>query len=172
MASRRTFTEQNRAQLARLHAEGKSLRQIAELMNFAPATISTHAKAMLLDFDHTQTEMATRARTIDLAESRALLAQKLMLVAHDLLDATERPYTVYNFGGATNSFRDKVLDRPPADVKRQMITAAAIVIDKASKVLESTPEGTTEAESVLDRIEAEFDGEFTGTDDAEFGVVS
>jgi len=157
MAPRRTFTEQNRAQLARLHAEGKSLREIADLMGFAPATISNHAKALLLDFDRSQTDMATRARKIDLAEARVLLAQKVTLIANDLLDATERPYTVYSFGGASNTFRDKLLDRPPADVKRQIITAAAIAIDKASKVLETSSEGLTGAHSLLDALANGFE---------------
>ena len=108
---------------------------------------------------------------IDMAETRLLLAQKMAVAAHDLLDSLDGEYLVYSFGGKDNTYEEHTLERPPVEVVRNAVTTAGIAFDKASKVLEATPEGTTEAESVLDRLEAEFDDEFTDVDDAEFGVM-
>ena len=105
-----------------------------------------------------------------MAEARTALAWRLDAAANSMLDMLGKPFTVFNFGGKDNTFNSAVLDSPPVDAVRTIVTSAAIVFDKLSKVVESTPEGTGEAETVLDRIEAGIDAEFADVDDAEFGV--
>lgn len=171
MARAGTF-DAKRAQEARaLYDEGFSCNAIARKLGCSPSTISRWAKDNELTFDRSQTALAVRAHVIDMAETRLLLAQKMAVAASDLLDALDGPYLVYSFGGRDNTYEEHTLDRPPVEVIRNAVTTAGIAFDKASKVLESTPEGTSEAESVLDRLEAEFTAEFTDADDAEFGVV-
>lgn len=167
MAQARTFTEENRARLVELHSQGKSCRDIAAEMGFSPATISKHAKALGLEFDRAQTDLATRAHMIDLRASRYLLAQKMLTVGHELLDGVDSPYLVYNFGGKSNTYREHLLKRPPVDAQRSMVTTAAIAFDKASKLIDGTTEGSTEADSVLDRLDEQLEAEFAGVEEPE-----
>ncbi|PRB01764.1 hypothetical protein CQ044_16580 [Microbacterium sp. MYb64] len=105
-----------------------------------------------------------------MAQARTDLAWRLEAAANTMLDMLDKPFTVYAFGGRDNTFNSAELVSAPVDARRTIITSAAIVFDKLSKIVESTPEGTGEAETVLDRIEAGIDAEFTDVDDAEFGV--
>ncbi|WP_440708811.1 helix-turn-helix domain-containing protein [Herbiconiux sp. YIM B11900] len=151
-----TFTEENRARLVALHGEGKSCREIATALGFSPATISKHAKALQLDFDRSQTDLATRARVIDLAEQRTLLAQKMLVVGHELLDTVDKPFIVFNFGGKSNTYREHLLPRPTPDAQRSMVTTAAIAFDKATRILEKSNGGLETAEGVLDKLAEGF----------------
>lgn len=171
MARAGTFDAERAQEAQALYDEGLSCNAIAKKLGCSPSTISRWAKDAGLKFDRSQTAMAVRAHVIDMAETRLLLAQKMAVAAHDLLDSLDGEYLVYSFGGKDNTYEEHTLERPPVEVVRNAVTTAGIAFDKASKVLEATPEGTTEAESVLDRLEAEFDDEFTDVDDAEFGVM-
>ena len=66
-------TDAEKAQIRRLHAEGKNCRQIATAIGRPPATVSVHAKAMGLTFDRSQTDAATDAKVADNRAARAKL---------------------------------------------------------------------------------------------------
>lgn len=147
-----------RAQEARaLYDEGYGCNAIARKMGVSPGTISKWAKGEGLAFDRTQTALATRAHVIDLAEARTLLAQKMAIAASDMLDALDGEYLVYSFGGRDNDYNEHTLDRPPVEVVRNAVTTAGIAFDKASKVMETTPEGLGSAEALIDRLEDSID---------------
>lgn len=165
-APRETFQQGERAR--ELFDQGYGCNAIARELGVGAATISRWARREGLDFSRDETAMAVRARTIDIAASRTELTRKVLLVAHESLDNLDGPYLVYSFGGKDNTYEEHVLDTPPIDVTRTAVTIAKDAHAVATRTLEMTPEGTALAESVLDRIEAEFDGEFDGFDDAEF----
>lgn len=154
--ARSPMNPETRAEARRLFDAGMSRNQIARELNLDPATITRWAKREGVEFDRSQTAIAVRAHTIDIAASRTLLAQKMLTVAHDLLESTDAPYLVYNFGGSSNTYREHLLPSPPAEVIRNAVTTAGIAFDKASKVLEQTPEGLSGVESLIDRLEDEI----------------
>lgn len=151
-----------------LFEQGYGCNAIARELGVGPASVSRWAKDAGLKFDRSQTALAVRAHVIDMAEARLLLAQKMVVAASDLLDQLDGPYLVYAFGGRDNDYNEHQLDRPPVEVIRNAVTTAGIAFDKATKVIETSPEGLAESLSVLDKLEREMDAEFTPADDAEF----
>lgn len=164
MARRGTF-DSKRAEARRLFDQGLSCRAIAKELGCSPSTVSRWAEAEKLSFDRSQTAAAVQAHTVDLAKARVELAQEMAAAGLELLRARHRPYLVFNFGGKDNTYEEHTLDRPPVEVIRNAVTTAGIAFDKASRVVESTPEGQVEAESVLDRLEALLEAE-SDEDDA------
>lgn len=163
--SARTF-DPKRAQA--LYEDGHGCNAIARELGCAPSTVSKWAKEAGLAFDRSQTALAVRAHVVDMAETRTLLAQKMAVAASDLLDSLDGPYLVYSFGGRDNDYNEHTLDRPPVEVVRNAVTTAAIAFDKATKVLELSPDGLAESLSVLDRVASQLGAEFADADDAEF----
>ncbi|WP_336633604.1 MULTISPECIES: terminase gpP N-terminus-related DNA-binding protein [unclassified Microbacterium] len=167
MAATGTFREKRGHEARALYDEGFSCNAIARKLGVGVATISRWAKDEGLAFDRSQTAMAVRAHTIDLAESRLLLAKKLQVAAHDLLDSLDGEYLVYSFGGKDNVYSEHTLDRPPVEVIRNAVTTAGIAFDKATKVVEaeSGAAGLAPVESMLGRLAQRF-GLIEGDGDA------
>lgn len=165
MAARATLNEKRAREL---FDQGRGCNAIARDLGVDPATVSRWAKREGLIFDRSQVESANAARTIDLAKARIELAQEMAATGLELLRSRGEPYLVYAFGGKDNTFNKEMLDRAPVEVIRNMVTTAGIAFDKASRVVEASPEGIGEAESVLDRIEGDVGREFVGVDDSEF----
>ncbi|KJL37060.1 hypothetical protein RR49_01172 [Microbacterium ginsengisoli] len=163
------INDTQRDEVLRLHAQGIARNEIARRVGISAGSVTNICNAHHRSFDRSATKAAQAARSLDLAAARLKLAERLDVAANAMLDMIEQPFTVYAFGGRDNVFNSATLDSAPVDARRTIITSAAIVFDKLSKVIESTTEGSADAESVLDRLEAEFDGEFTDVDDAEFG---
>ncbi|MGB3413164.1 MAG: hypothetical protein WBA28_00455 [Microbacteriaceae bacterium] len=157
-----------------LFDQGMGCNQIAEAVGVNPSTVSRWGKVEGLSFDRSQTAMAVRAREIDLAESRTLLAQKMLTAAHDLLDSLDDQFLVYSFGGRDNVYSEHTLDRPPVEAQRQIMTTAGIAFDKASKILEKNKPGSESVAGVLGALAAGFaqaaedlDNEFNDSPTAE-----
>jgi len=136
MAGPQTFTDETRIEARRLYDEGNGCNAIARLVGFSAARISKWAKEEGLAFDRSQTDLAVRAHVVDLAEARMLLAQKMQVVAHDMLDSLDGGYLVYNFGGKDNTYEEHILASAPVEVVRSSIVTAGIAFDKATKVVE------------------------------------
>lgn len=99
---------------------------------------------------------------------RVQLAEEMSLAAMELLKARNDKYLVYNFGGKDNTYEEHTLERPPVDVIRNAVTTAGIAFDKATKVVEQTPEGLRGAESLIDRLETQLGRFDSGDDDDDF----
>jgi len=97
-----TFDVKRGHEARALFDDGHSCRQIAAKLNVAPSTVSRWAKDNGLAFDRSQTAIAVRAHTIDLAADRLELAQLMIVAARDLLHSLDGEYLVYNFGGKDN----------------------------------------------------------------------
>ena len=168
MARRGTF-DSKRTQARKLFDQGLSCRAIAAKLKVSTSTISRWAKAEGLSFkNRAQTATATVVRQFDMAAARVRLAEKMTGNADRALDTLDGPYLVYSFGGKENVYSEHELTEAPISARREAQTIGAIAFDKLTKALETTPEGTTEAESVLDRLAGDIDSEFTDVDDAEF----
>lgn len=171
MARTDPIPEEIRAAVVRLHSQGKGCNQIARELKIAAASVSKIARRAGLAFDRTATELATRARTIDLAEMRTTLLRKMAVASSEMLDELDGPYLVYSFGGRENTYEEHLLDTPPVEVRRSAITTAGLTVDRVSRYLDNRPDGNlAEVDSMLDRLEAhmEADAERHADEYAEF----
>lgn len=147
----RTFDEK-RAQV--LYDDGATCRAIADALGCAPSTVSAWAKRNGLKFDTAQTDLATRAHTVKLAEARIELAQMMAVAAKDALLELDGPITVYSFGGRDNEFNSHTFDRAPIEVRRNVLTTAGIAFDKMTRIVEKDTGSSDAAAGVLDQFAA------------------
>ncbi len=151
MAARGTF-DSKRAQAKELYDEGFSCNAIAQKLNASPSTVSRWAKAEGLLFDRSQTEMAVRAHTIDLAADRIELAKMMHINAMDSLAMLDGPFEVFAFGGKENEFNSQILDAAPIEARRSAQMIAGVAFDKASRIVEKSSPGLDEAVGMLDTL--------------------
>ncbi|MGX1221993.1 helix-turn-helix domain-containing protein [Streptomyces ambofaciens] len=136
MANQNTnpVTDEELQQIRELHAQGKGRNEISRLVGRSLRTISVHAAKMNLTFDRTMTEEATRARKADLEERRVILAEALQSDAERLTEQLWQPAKVFRIGGSANKYTEKQLDEPPADAKKDLMSAAGIAVEKSIKL--------------------------------------
>lgn len=152
----RPVSDETREQIVAAAREGKTRNAIAREFGVAGGTVTRICSDAGVSFDRSATELAVRARSIDLAEERLLVAQKMLAVASDMLDQLDAPYEVFNFGGKDNTFSSEVLDSAPAEVRRNAVVTAGIAFDKATRVIEKSDHGLEEAVGTLDVLAAGF----------------
>ncbi|MEU8723529.1 helix-turn-helix domain-containing protein [Streptomyces antimycoticus] len=151
--SPRPVTEETDEEVQRLHAEGCSRNEIARRLQRSGRTISVIAARLGLSFDRTGTEEATRARMADLAEQRTVLAEALIQDAMRLTEQLWEPSVVFSIGGKDNTYTEHPVDQPPADAKRQLMTAAGAAIDRSLKLAPPVVStGEEDAKSMLGKI--------------------
>jgi len=150
--SRETMTNK-RARLRDLHARGLSTRAIAAELGVHQSTVSKWAKQEGLTFDRAQVAKAVAARQVDLAAKRQELAGRMLLAVEAMFDKLDEPYLVYSFGGRDNTYSEHLLESPPIEVSRHVITMAGIVFDKLTRIVEREP-NTEGAVSLVQSLEA------------------
>jgi DNA-binding CsgD family transcriptional regulator len=121
-AKRAAILEQIRA--------GKNRNEIARDLEVSGSTVSKIARENDHAFDRTQTKNATEAARADNAALRASTSRRFLIKANELLDQMDAPHVAFNFGGKDNTFNSKELDKPPVSDLRNLMTAAAVAIDK------------------------------------------
>ncbi len=142
----RPVTDELRAQVVEAHARGLGRNAIAREVGCSSATVTKIAREAGLSFDRSETELATRARLIDLADHRAVLARSFQVRSQELLDAMESPVTIGNFGGRDNTWNETLLDEPTIEGKKALVTAAAA--RAASELVRADLASTSTAEAV------------------------
>lgn len=137
MANQNTnpVTEEELQRIRDLHAEGKGRNEISRIIGRSLRTISVHADKMGLSFNRTMTEEATRARKADLEERRTILAEALQADAERLTEQLWQPSKVFRIGGAANKYVEREVAEPPADAKKDLMSAAGIAIEKSLKLV-------------------------------------
>lgn len=95
---------------------------------------------------------ANEARKVDLAEARIRLAEKMLHRSEEMLDALDKPYLVYNFGGKDNTYRQHTLKVAPVEVRRNAVVTAGITFDKLTRIVERDAGGSEEAVGMLDTL--------------------
>lgn len=149
--SQRAVTDVDRQAVRELHAQGLGRNAIARALDRGYRTISVLAAEMNLSFDRTASEAATRARMADLAEKRSILAEALMDDALKLSARVWEPSTVYNIGGAQNTYTEEPVPEPPAADKRALMAAATQAAAQSLRLVPPSVEepGLAAARSVL-----------------------
>lgn len=128
-------TDEDRAEMARLHAEGHGRNEIARRVNRAQRTVSVECAKMNLIFDVTMTEIATRHRVAHLEEKRSILADALTDDALRLSEQAWQPTTVFHFGGKDNTYEEKTFPEAPAAEKRLLMTAATAAAAESRRLV-------------------------------------
>ncbi|MEU0671352.1 helix-turn-helix domain-containing protein [Streptomyces sp. NPDC006172] len=131
----RLVTDEEKAEIVRLHGEGLGRNEIARRIRRAPRTVSIVCAAEGLVFDVTMTEEATRHRVAQLADRRAMLAEALQDDAERLTAQLWLPSKVFRIGGAANKYVEREVDEPPSDAKKDLMSAAGIAIEKSLKLV-------------------------------------
>ena len=130
---KRPVTDEDRDEIRRLHAEGKSCRAIAEAVDRSPGRVSHIAKSLGLVFDRSQTKVATAATQADNRARRA----KLIADLYDLADA-EVEYMKrdgYNLTEVSaGQAVDYVVERLPAQDRRALAGAIGTSLQAAVRL--------------------------------------
>ena len=169
MAQGRTFEGGARAR--ELFDAGLSCNAIAKELGVSSSTISGWAKREGLSFDRAPVVAANIARATDARARRLSIAERLHKRVEKNLDRLEADRYRYRVTFAEGSETVTDAEPPAADELRHSQAIANYLKSAAQIESVDSESGTVEAVSVLDRLEAEFDGEFTDVDDAEFGVI-
>jgi hypothetical protein len=146
------INDDQRQRVLTLHSEGKTRNEIARATGVSAGSVTNICRDAGLSFDRSATKHASEARAVDLAAGRIRLAEKMLAASEDMLDVIDGPYEVYNFGGKDNTFESRVLDSAPVEVRRNVITTAAITFDKLTRIVEKSDTGLEQAAGVLDQI--------------------
>lgn len=150
------LSEDQKAQVLALHAEGIARNEIARRLGISAGSVTNICRHAGLTFDRSETKQANEARQVDLAAGRLRLAEKMLSASEDMLDVIDGPYEVYNFGGKDNTFESRVLDSAPVEVRRNIITTAGITFDKLTRIVEKSDTGLEQAVGVLDTLAEGF----------------
>ncbi|GAA2178532.1 hypothetical protein GCM10009785_01470 [Brooklawnia cerclae] len=153
-------TEDSRI-LTSLHAEGKTLGQIADLMGRSKGTVSLHARKLELDWDRAQTAVATEAHITDAKAARAEAAlaelQLLRIMQEDVLDVQRgRKGWKTILRGAMGVEESTVLGFVPvrdADMAARARSSSSQTIDRLTANLSGVDE---QAVSLIDGIAAQL----------------
>ncbi|MBF8193269.1 helix-turn-helix domain-containing protein [Nonomuraea sp. K274] len=115
-----------------INAGEKSRNQIARDHNVSVGTVTNIAKraGLTTAFDRSATKNATEAAKADNAALRAATSRRLLVKANELLDQMDQPHLAFNFGGKDNTYNEKQLPKPPVSDLRNLMTAAAVAVDK------------------------------------------
>lgn len=157
---RSSVTDETRADVRRLHGLGLGRNEIAKEIGFSPATVSNICKAEdpPLEFVRTQTALAVRARQLDLAEARSDISRMMLVRAKEQLHAMDQPYLAGQFGGKDNVWSEELLAKPPIEAQRNMMTIAAIAVQRHAELVKLDSGRDVEAsESVLEKLAAGLD---------------
>lgn len=131
-AAPRPVDDEKRAEVKRLHGAGLGRNQIARELGISGSTVTKIAKGFdpPLEFDRSATVLALAAVRIDHAAERATLKGMLLVRAREALEAMDSPHVVYSFGGKDNTYNERLLDAPPVGDQRNLMTIAAIAIQR------------------------------------------
>jgi hypothetical protein len=132
----RPITDDDRAEIRYLHAQGKGRNEIARIMRRSGRTISEEAAEMGLSFARAaEVRQATEIRTADLAKMRTDLAYDLTVDAVRLREQLWEPCTLISFGGKDNTVATKQVDEPPALEKKNLMTTLGVAIDRSTRLV-------------------------------------
>jgi len=142
-------------QLADLHAQGLSLRECCTRLGWSRGSIGTHAKALGLTWDRSQTKAATGARVADNRAIRSLIESRLYVETNEDLDRKHQPFLAFNFGGKDNTYEEHWLPCPPTADLRNLTQSATISLAHALKIaVHDSDSSHDDAKSMLTSLAA------------------
>lgn len=168
---REPITTDDRNDVRRLHAEGKSRNQIARQIGRSGSTVTKIARDLGLSFERgPEVVAATEARRIDLAARRQQLAETLHQDAERLRAQLWEPCIVGAFGGKDNIWSEQALDKPTFGDQRQILAAAGAAVDKSLRLAPAEGgEGADDVRSMLGTLGSALVGAFADDEGADDG---
>jgi hypothetical protein len=151
-AAHRPVDDLTRAKIQQTARDGKSRNAVAREFSVAGETVTRICAEVGITFDRTQTEAAVRAHSIDVAKDRLALVQEMIAEAREQMDLVNAPYLVWSFGGMDGNIHSHLLDSAPLTERNIAMRSAGIAFDKATKALEKSTDGLTNAHSLLDAL--------------------
>ncbi|MER5783749.1 helix-turn-helix domain-containing protein [Streptomyces mobaraensis] len=145
------ITDEDRAEVRRLHAAGQSRNQIARAIGRSSSTVSKIAREEGLRFEGgARVAPATEARQLDLAEQRRQLVARLYARASANLDRVEATEYVRVELLPTGRPVRLVSDEPPAQDERHHSQAIGSYLTSAARLAEiDAGNGAGEVRSML-----------------------
>lgn len=129
-------TDEERAEIRRLHAEGHGRNEIARRIGRGTRTVSIIAEAYGLTFDRTRTAIATEARVIDAKARRAALVQRAYARAEKLfqrLEADEDGGFTYT-ATTINGIETEHLDHVPGQEEKALAASISSYLTQAARL--------------------------------------
>jgi hypothetical protein len=137
MGQPRPFSDDERARLRDLHAQGLGRNQIARELGRSGQTISAAAAEMGLSFDRgPQVAAATEAARTDAKARRAALALGFLEDAARLREQLFAACKVHNFGGRDNTYNEVLVQQPPFRDQRDIVLAAKSAMEAALRLVD------------------------------------
>ncbi|MEU1674081.1 helix-turn-helix domain-containing protein [Streptomyces roseifaciens] len=145
------ITDEDRTEVRRLHAAGRSRNQIARAIGRSSSTVSKIAAQEGLRFEGgARIAPATEARQLDLAEQRRQIVARLYARASANLDRVEAAEYVRVELLPTGRPVRLVSDEPPAQDERHHSTAISSYLTSAARLVEiDAGTGAGEVRSML-----------------------
>lgn len=149
----RPVTDDERAEIRRLHAAGVGRNEIARRIGRGSRTVSEYCQKHGLTFDRTKTAAATEAKMIDAKARRAAIAARLYGLAEaDLayLEGAEKYELIEVSSGQAVQYTPK---RLPAQDRRALVQSVNTALASAAR-LEAldTNNGVDDAKSMLGQL--------------------
>lgn len=135
------WTDEESTRLTELHAAGKSLSFIAELMDRSKDTISRHSERLGLSFSRAETAKAAEAKHVDNKARRAALEERLLIEADKVIDQMWSETLVFSFGGKDNTYEEHTLKQPTYSDQKTIAQTVATALNAANKLHEMNSDG-------------------------------
>jgi len=164
-------TPETRARVLALFAERMGRNAIAREVGLPATRITTIAREVGHEFDRKDSELAVRARSIDLAVIRGDLAKAALVKAWDALEQIEAPAIMVQFetghhypetiDGITEQkwqpggWREHTLDAPTFSDQRNLATIFGIMVSRANDLTRTVDaNGSAESLAYVDGMKA------------------
>lgn len=157
MANQNTnpVTDEERAEIRRLHAEGVGRNEIARRIGRGPRTVSEFCEKEGLSFDRTATAVATQAKVIDAKARRTAIIQRLYARVEATLDRLDKAADGgFKYTTSTGQGIDTIsLDHVPGQEEKAFAAAIGQYLNQATR-LEAldTNNGVDEGISLLGQL--------------------
>lgn len=188
MARRKTdhlptsVSEDELAQIRRLHAAGISRNDIARTLGRSGSTVSRVCAVLGLNFDRSRVAAATLARTTDAKARRTDLMHKLIDDAERLRGELFTPTTIHSFGGKDHTYNSRDVSQPLFKDQRDIMGAISMAVNASLRIDDHDADSGAEAgRSMLGALAAglqvaydqvqNLEGDDTPVDDADDDVA-
>ena len=139
-----------------------SRNAIAKELGIAGSTVTRIARDEGLEFNGALSELAIRARAVDVRRMQLQLAQKLLVRADDALEALDAPFEIGHWSSQSEtrdaSYDTHILDAPPTSDQRNLMVIAGVSIQRANELVAKTgnsdvADGISMIRGIADAIE-------------------
>jgi len=134
MATTKSWTDQQDAELRALHGQGLTQAECARRMGISNRRVSEHSKVIGLLWDRSKTMAATSARVADNKAMRSQIEAGLLADVQRLRGQMFAPCKAFNFGGKDNTYAEVALEQPTFVDQLKIMQAATIAVDRSLKI--------------------------------------